>query len=143
VLVYLVRHGDAGDRSTWVGDDAQRPLDESGRRQAEALVGVLDKREIARIFSSPYLRCAQTVEPLAFARRLPVEHRPELAEGGSDDDVYALLRGAGGGSSVVLSTHGDVIEALLGRESEKGSTWVLEGRAGKLAPLEYLPPPGQ
>jgi broad specificity phosphatase PhoE len=140
VLVFLVRHGDAGDRRTWVGDDAQRPLDETGRHQAEGLDGVLGEREITRIFSSPYVRCAQTVEPLAVARRLPVEHRLELAEGASPEDVQALLRDAGSGP-VVLCTHGDVIEALLGRESEKGSTWALEGRDGRLTPVEYFPPP--
>jgi phosphohistidine phosphatase SixA len=139
VLVFLVRHGDAGDRRTWVGDDAQRPLDESGRRQAEGLVDLLAEREIARIFSSPYVRCAQTVEPLAVARRLPVEHRTELAEGATVDDLHALLRDAGEGAAV-LCTHGDVIEALLGRESEKGSIWALEGRDARLAPVEYFPP---
>jgi phosphohistidine phosphatase SixA len=142
MLLFLVRHGDAGERGTWVGDDSQRPLDEAGRRQAEGLIGALDGRELDRIFSSPYLRCTQTVEPLALARRLPIEHRPELAEGARKDGVYALLKGAGKREAAVLCTHGDVIESVLGRESEKGSTWMLEHRAGKLVPVEYLPPPG-
>jgi phosphohistidine phosphatase SixA len=139
VLVLLVRHADAGDRSAWVGDDSKRPLDETGRGQAEVLVHVLEDRDVSRIFSSPYLRCTQTVEPLAVARRLPVEHRAELAEGASKDDVLALLDVAGKTGSVVLCTHGDVIEAVLGRESEKGSTWALEHRGGELSSVEYLP----
>jgi 8-oxo-(d)GTP phosphatase len=140
--IFLVRHGDAGSRKTWLGDDVQRPLEEAGERQAEALVGILEGREVTRVFSSPYLRCTQSVEPLALSRRLPVEHRPELAEGASKDDVEALLRDVGKAEGVVLSTHGDIIESLLGEESEKGSTWVLERRGEELVPLEYLPPPG-
>jgi broad specificity phosphatase PhoE len=139
VSILLVRHGDAGDRGAWVGDDSKRPLDEAGRRQAEALVGRLEGRPVSRIFSSPYRRCVQTVEPLAVALRLPVEHRDELAEGAAEADVLRLLRETGKRDSVVLCTHGDVVEALLGRESEKGSTWVLERRGGKLTPTELLP----
>jgi phosphohistidine phosphatase SixA len=139
-VVYLVRHADAGNRSSWVGDDSKRPLDETGRRQAERLVGQLEPQEISRVFSSPYLRCTQTVEPLALARRLPIEHRQELAEGASRDDVLALLRDVGKGTSVVLCTHGDVVEAVLGHESEKGSTWLLEYRGSDVTPVEYLPP---
>jgi broad specificity phosphatase PhoE len=117
-----------------------RPLDETGRSQAERLVGLLDGRDVSRILSSPYLRCTQTVEPLALARRLPIEHREELAEGASREDVLALLRAAGKGDSVVLCTHGDVVELLLGHESDKGSTWLLERRRDELEPVEYLPP---
>jgi broad specificity phosphatase PhoE len=139
--IFLVRHAYAGHSAAWVGDDAKRPLDETGRRQAEALVGQLEGRDVSRIFSSPALRCAQTVEPLALARRLPIEHREELAEGASREDVLALLRKAGKGDAVLLCTHGDVVEAVLGHESEKGSTWVLERRGDELEPVEYLAPP--
>lgn len=104
-------------------------------------MGLLEGRDVSRIFSSPYLRCRQTVEPLALARRLPIEHRPELAEGASKEDVLALLRDAAKGGSVVLCTHGDVVESVLGHESEKGSTWVLERRGDELSSVEYLPAP--
>ena len=138
--VLLVRHADAGHRQTWSGDDAKRPLDDRGRRQAEALVARLEGREVSRILSSPYLRCTQTVEPLALARRLPVEHRQELAEGTPRADVLALVGELRKDESAVLSTHGDVVELLLGRGSEKGSTWVLEVDGVKLNPAEYLAP---
>jgi 8-oxo-(d)GTP phosphatase len=139
-VIFLVRHADAGDRRAWVGDDTKRPLDEAGRRQAEALVGQLEGRKVSRIFSSPYSRCTQTVEPLARARRLPIEHRQELAEGGSREEVLALLGDAAKNDSVVLCTHGDIVEAVLGHESEKGSTWLLERKGDALEPVEYLAP---
>ena len=139
--VLLVRHGDAGHSRDWRGDDTLRPLDDRGRRQAEALEELAEGRAVSRILSSPAHRCTQTVEPLALARRLPVEHRQELAEGASGDDVRALVKELVDEETAVLCTHGDVVELLLGRQSEKGSTWVLEPDGGRLAPAEYLPPP--
>ena len=139
MTAFLVRHGDAGDRGAWIGDDAKRPLDERGCRQAEALVGQLEGRDLSRILSSPYLRCTQTVEPLALARRLPVEHRQELAEGAAREDVLSLVVELSD-DPAVLCTHGDVVELVIGQESEKGSTWVLQLEGDELAQVEYLPP---
>ena len=34
--ILLVRHGKAGSRSQWDGDDDERPLSSSGREQADA-----------------------------------------------------------------------------------------------------------
>ena len=39
--VLIVRHGTAGSKSRFSGDDKMRPLDKKGRAQAEALVGQL------------------------------------------------------------------------------------------------------
>ncbi|MGH2977341.1 MAG: SixA phosphatase family protein [Gaiellaceae bacterium] len=77
----LVRHASAGDRRDWAGDDRLRPLDARGRRQSAALVELLRPLEPRRIVSSPYVRCVQTVEPLAAALGRPVEQDDRLAEG--------------------------------------------------------------
>ena len=81
MAVLLVRHAEAGDRHHWDGPDEQRPLSQEGRAQAEALPETLAEFGVARVLSSPYLRCTQTVEPLAAALRLPVEPSDDLAEG--------------------------------------------------------------
>ena len=65
----LVRHGSAGDRGAWEGDDRQRPLDKRGRRDAKDLVERLAPFKIEAILTSPYRRCLETVGPLARARR--------------------------------------------------------------------------
>jgi phosphohistidine phosphatase SixA len=135
----LVRHASAGKRSEWTGDDRERPLDERGRRQAEGLVELLLPRSPTRVFSSPYVRCRQTVEPLAAALGLEVESRPELAEGGTTAEVVGLVTRRSE-DVPVLCTHGDVVEALVGEESEKGSAWVLVREGEALGRLEYLPP---
>ena len=135
----LNRHAKAGHRSQWDGDDRLRPLDEKGRRQAEALPQQLARFEIGRIASSPYRRCVETVEPLSDQRGVPIEERHELEEGASAEETLALLRELG--DDVVLCTHGDILEALLGEEGKKGSTRVVELRDGKPVVLEDLPPP--
>jgi phosphohistidine phosphatase SixA len=138
--VLLVRHGRAGKREQWQGDDRLRPLDKRGRKQAEGLVRQLADYPVERIVSSCYLRCTQTVEPLASARGVIVEPRDELAEGSTREDVVRLL-GELDGDGVVLCTHGDVVEELVGLELPKGSTQVFDADGGRLVSREYLPPP--
>jgi phosphohistidine phosphatase SixA len=93
----------------WVDDDWHRPLDEKGRRQAEKLAEVLGTDDVRRVVSSPYIRCVQTVEPLAAALGLEVELDDRLAEGGGSS-ARELLEEPG----VVACSHGDVIFELLG-----------------------------
>ena len=137
MIVYLVRHARAGKRSEWKGDDRLRPLDERGVRQAQGLVDRLAGRELRRILSSPYLRCVQTVEALAKAREITLEHDDALAEGAGSEDALKLLRRTGG--DVVACVHVDLVEELLGRKLKKGATAVLDVDAG-VDVLEELRP---
>lgn len=141
--LYLVRHAKAGSRERWQGDDRLRPLSKSGRRQAEALVELFDGRKVERVVSSPYLRCVETVQPLAADRLLPIEEADALAEGAPLDEVLAFVAELDG-VSAVLCSHGDVIPALVEHLVQrgmlidgepnwrKGSTWVIERRADDL-----------
>jgi 8-oxo-dGTP diphosphatase len=137
VIVLLIRHGRAGKRSEWEGDDRLRPLDAKGRRQAEGLVQMLADYPVDRVLSSPYLRCTETVRPLAEARGLELEEVDELAEGSTRDGVLGLL-GSIEAESVVLCTHGDVVDELVGEELPKGSAEVLELGDGRLGRRRYL-----
>ena len=149
---YVVRHAKAGDRAEWTGDDRLRPLTRSGQRQAEALADLLKNEPIDKILSSGYVRCLQTVEPVAARRKLPVEPVKELEEGAGGDSVLRLMQKFRG-RNVVLCTHGDVVEELLERliaqglvqraraNMQKGSTWVLEEKDGKVSGAKYLPAP--
>ncbi|MTV26553.1 histidine phosphatase family protein [Nitriliruptoraceae bacterium ZYF776] len=138
VTVLLLRHAHAGDRDTWDGRDHLRPLSSLGLKQALAVVDQLAGHPIDRVVTSPYVRCVQSVEPLAAAIGVPVESDDDLAEGAAPDVTRRLLRKPGG-RTVLLCSHGDVIGAavtdlehrgLLGDLDPrwpKGSTWVLEG----------------
>jgi 8-oxo-dGTP diphosphatase len=149
---YVVRHAKAGDREAWQGDDRLRPLTKSGRHQAEALAELLKNEPIDRILSSPYVRCLQTVEPLAARRKLPIEPRKDLEEGAGGESVIRIVAEAKG-QNVILCTHGDVVEELLERlieqgvvararaSNEKGGTWILYDENGRVTSARYLPAP--
>lgn len=138
----ILRHGAAGDRLKWEGVDRDRPLTAKGRRQAAALVETLRHQDVVRIFSSPYVRCSETVEPLATALGLEIEIRDELAEGadGAAELMTKAVRGTAG--AVVLCTHGDIIWDLIGSgEARKASTWVLAYSKKGFRVAAHLPPP--
>jgi 8-oxo-dGTP diphosphatase len=149
---YFIRHAKAGSRSHWEQDDRIRPLSKSGIKQAAALVSVLAPYPISAVFSSPYLRCVQTVEPLAQARRLAIRETASLAEGAGLTGALRFVEDAKLGDCV-LCTHGDVVQELVDelirrrivRASygglDKGSTWVVEVEKGSPVSARYIPPP--
>ena len=124
-MAYLIRHGSAGDRDTWIGDDRARPLDDRGRRQADALVELLADRPLTGVLTSPYLRCVQTVEPLARARALPLQYVHELGDDAEPEQALSLLRRLGDGAAALCS-HGDLIRELLGDKLGKGAVAVVD-----------------
>jgi probable phosphomutase (TIGR03848 family) len=78
----LLRHGRSAANATGVlaGRTPGVELDDTGRAQADKLVGRLAGVPIAEIVCSPMLRCEQTVAPLAADRGLVPNSEPELAE---------------------------------------------------------------
>jgi len=78
----VVRHGSAGDRASWPGPDRERPLDDVGHAQAQALAPVLHAYRVGRVLSADVLRCMETVGPYATSRRLAVESEPLVSESG-------------------------------------------------------------
>lgn len=149
--VFLVRHAKASSRYRWEGDDRLRPLTKKGREQARQLMEALAPLEPERILSSPYIRCMQTMEPLAEKLGLPIEATEALAEGHTPSALH-LLRSLTDQSAVACS-HGDVIPEVLWALGDrdgidlpadmrwpKGSTWRLDGAGGRFTSAEYLPP---
>jgi phosphohistidine phosphatase SixA len=148
-MIALVRHADAGRRGG--DDDRARPLSSLGREQAANLVRQLGPHSLARVLSSPYLRCHQSVEPLAQARGLEVEDEEVLAEGHSGAEVLELMRGIGPAGGALCS-HGDVIGLVLeqlvdgglierrGMLFPKGSTWLLELEGDRVIRARYIAP---
>jgi 8-oxo-dGTP diphosphatase len=151
--LYLIRHAKAGHREQWGEPDHLRPLTKSGRRQADALVPLFSKQRFYRLLSSPYVRCVQTLEPLAQSRGLHVETADELAEGSSVGETVKLMLAVSAEGPAALSTHGDVMENVLDSlqsrgveiagplELRKGSTWIIDVSNGGFASARYVPPP--
>ncbi len=150
--IYLIRHGKAQRRLGWEHADAMRPLTPAGQDQAMGLVERFDGVPIARVLSSPALRCRQTAEPIAARFARPVEVEARLAEGASLSGALSLVRSLNG-DPAVLVCHGDLIPALVekfvpgalslegGAGCPKGSTWLLQDGANGRPRAAYLPPP--
>lgn len=139
-------------RSEWDQDDGLRPLSPRGRRQSQQLVDILTEHKPTRILSSPYLRCVDTMEPLAEALGVPVGRRDALAEGSTLAAVRLVRRLTA--DDAVLCSHGDVIPfvlAMLDAEyglgigpaprNAKASVWVLEARKGRFTRATYVKVP--
>ena len=121
------------------------------RQQSEKIAASLADHEITRIVSSPYVRCVQTVEPLASQLGIPVDVSDALSEGAPFAESAALLDKLSR-EHAVLCTHGDVLGDLLMHVAdqgvriddlrlEKGSIWVLECADGQVRSARYVPPP--
>jgi 8-oxo-dGTP diphosphatase len=106
---------------------------------------------VTHVLSSPYVRCRQSVEPLAERLRLPVDLSDALVVGAPLVETLALFDKFVY-ESAVLCTHGDVVGELLHHcerqgvhlehnRLEKGSTWVFETEAGAIVSARYEPPP--
>ena len=150
-MIYLVRHAKAGSRSDWVGDDRLRPLSNKGFRQSELLAERLAPVSTGPVVSSPYLRCVQTLEPLATRLGTTVQHDERLAENTGFEGALALLADLPDGA--VLCSHGDVIPDTMGALQRRGcafageadwrkaSVWVLTRTEGVVVQATAWPPP--
>ncbi len=149
---YVVRHAKAGSRSQWPEDDRLRPLNKKGIKQAEALIALLEPFPITAVYSSPFLRCVQTVGPLARAHKLPVKQTSQLAEGHGLAGAMQVM-GHPKLDHAVLSTHGDIVwelvEELVNQRVikpgtggfDKGSTWVVDVEDGAFTRARFISAP--
>lgn len=132
LTIDLVAHMDAGDRDKWHGDHNERPLTELGRQQALAMSEALASEPADALYSSPALRCRQTLEPLAERLGLKVAVLPELGEEnwrnpeGWQQDSHKMAFAAGRAfdgigklqtlhtdGRIVTCSHGHIIPALV------------------------------
>jgi 8-oxo-dGTP diphosphatase len=126
-------------------------LSKPGRRQADAIAGTLVDAGVVRLLSSPYVRCAQTLQPASQKLGLEIELTDALAEGAGLHDALRLVSG-NLDDNVALCSHGDVLGDLLhhyasqgielhGDRVEKASIWVLQVEDADVRTATYLPPP--
>lgn len=155
-MLYLVRHAKAGSRHDFKGNDRLRPLSSAGKRQAHALAQrltpILTIAGGTTFVSSPFLRCIQTLRPLAKKVDATVETDERLSEGHRFAEVLTLMDALPDYS--VLCSHGDVIPETIGALERRGceflstpdwrkaSVWVLERDAnGEIIRADCWPPP--
>jgi 8-oxo-(d)GTP phosphatase len=131
----IVRHGSAGERSSFTGDDAARPLDELGQRQALALVPVFEAFGIERIVSADVARCTETVAPFGAEHGFTTQIEKIFSEDGylaapelSAERLISMFSWP----PTVISSQGKVIPALVKRVcAELNARAVWDGTVAK------------
>lgn len=152
--VLVVRHGRAGSKARYKGDDTKRPLDKKGRAQAEALVAQLLAFGATDVYAADRVRCHQTVEPLAAELGVRIRDESSLTE-----EAYTkspkrarnrLLQIAARSGTPVICSQGKVIPDLIAwwcerdgvrpdkARNHKGSTWVLSLVGDKVIAADHI-----
>jgi 8-oxo-dGTP diphosphatase len=136
-VIELVPHCSSMRRAEWAGANDERPLSEKGLREAEVLAAVA-AAGVRGVYTSPALRCRQSVGPLAAAAGVPVSVDARLREGFDEPadwvgGVFAPIGQALGGAwtaargiavldevvarhqggRAVVCSHGDLIPVVL------------------------------
>ena len=150
--LYFLRHGIAGERSEWQGDDAARPLTAEGIDKMKRTAATLAQLDLGLnvIIASPLVRARQTAEIVARKLDCPFVEDQRLEPGFNDDQLQKVLLDHPDAESVMLIGHepdfSDTISALIGGGRivcKKGSVALIElpnahSRRGELVWL--LPP---
>jgi 8-oxo-dGTP diphosphatase len=155
--VLIVRHGTAGSKSRYKGDDRKRPLDKHGRAQAESLIGLLLAFGGDKLYAADRVRCHQTLEPLAEELGAVIDDEPALSEEAYSQSRKAarnrILEIAAAGGTPVICTQGKVIPDLIAwwcerdgvrpdkSRNRKGSTWVMSSAGGRLVSADHIGSP--
>jgi broad specificity phosphatase PhoE len=152
-MISVIRHAEAGDRDRWTAPDDVRPLTRGGRHQAQRIAELFAEEPFVQVMSSPFLRCLQTVSPLASAHGLSVDLRDDLAEGQPTGYLEKAILEAEREGPTAICVHGDALRALLddlidrglaqrvSRATKKGVTWVLEVHDGAIVSARHVPAP--
>jgi 8-oxo-dGTP diphosphatase len=155
--VLIVRHGLAGRKSRYKGDDRERPLDKRGRAQAESLVGLLLAFGANEAHAASRKRCQQTLEPFADEIGVKIQDEPALTEEAYADAHQAgrrrVLEIAKSDGTPVICTQGKVIPDLIAwwcerdgvrpdkSRNRKGSAWVMSLAGDKLVAADHIDSP--
>ncbi len=108
----LVRHAEKADDGT-----RNPPLNDDGKKRALSLASLLENQEITALYSTPYKRTRETLQPLAEKKGLEtLEYEPRAGE-----DWLARLYNDHANGTVVIVGHSNTIPSiankLLGEET--------------------------
>jgi broad specificity phosphatase PhoE len=138
VILDVLPHCSSTARAEWQGLDDERPLSDKGMQEAAVLATAI--QGVQAIYTSPVLRCRQSVMPLAAAAGVPITSDERLREANGftepaawTEGIFAPIGQALGGAWVagrglaaldeiiarhpgghaVLCSHGDLIPVVL------------------------------
>lgn len=124
MILYLIRHGIAEDRSI-TGNDADRELTQNGTLRTAMVAKGLGKLdlEIDRIISSPYVRARQTAEIISriIGYKEDIQFDQRLVPHARFQEVSDLIRENDDAASLLLTGHepciGEVVSGICAQGS--------------------------
>lgn len=140
----ILRHAIATPRTEYQGEDGKRPLLPDGKKQAKELVSLLSAYGPKRVFTSPWLRCRDTISPYAKFHKYKIIERGELSEMGNAKGPARTAKVAkklfADARSSVLCTHRPTLptitEVLASYAEPALAKLILEARA--LKPSDFI-----
>ena len=150
----ILRHTKALERGDWDEVDSERTLDEVGFDQAQLLIKHLEPFAIEEVYTSDYVRCVQTVTPLAHSRGLTISQVPSLNEETFEEDPLRSVSFANAlkqdEKNILICSHNPVIPTMLRGilntklknkdliKLEPGDAWIVHRVQGEIVGLDYL-----
>ena len=150
----ILRHTKALERGDWDEVDSERTLDEVGFDQAQLLIKHLEPFAIEEVYTSDYVRCVQTVTPLAHSRGLNISQVPSLNEETFEEDPLRSVSFANAlkqdEKNILICSHNPVIPTMLRGilntklknkdliKLEPGDAWIVHRVQGEIVGLDYL-----
>jgi phosphohistidine phosphatase len=139
--LYFLRHGQAGNRQDWHGDDSERPLTAEGMKRLKREAAAIWKLGLSLdvIISSPLVRAFQTAEIVAKAAdstaRVITDDR--LAPGFGPKELTAILADHSGARGLLLVGHEPDFSETIGQVTGGGRITM---KKGSLAYVEVEDP---
>jgi phosphohistidine phosphatase len=118
--LFFLRHGLAGNRSEWQGDDAKRPLTDEGKAKMKRTAATLATLDLGLdvIITSPLARARQTAEIVARELNCTLVEDKRLAPGFNTEQLSKILLDHPNANKVMLVGHepdfSETISALIG-----------------------------
>ena len=150
----ILRHTKALERGDWDEVDSERTLDEVGFDQAQLLIKHLEPFAIEEVYTSDYVRCVQTVTPLAHSRGLTISQVPSLNEETFEEDPLRSVSFANAlkqdEKNILIWSQNPVIPTMLRGilntklknkdliKLEPGDAWIVHRVQGEIVGLDYL-----
>ncbi len=145
--VYLLRHGDAGDKREWTGDDGERPLSEIGEQRSRVCSEYFAKTGItpSRILTSPLARSRQTADILAatMGREKLVSEDARLGPGFDIKDFREILAENVLEESLLLVGHDPSFSRVIAATIGGGSIVLKKGGLVRLDVQDIRKPRGE
>jgi phosphohistidine phosphatase len=115
--LFILRHGEAGNRMTVMERDSERPLTPEGRTEMQKIARSLKAigLQTDQIYTSPLRRARETAEIAAKILEIPtLEEWDELKPDGSKTGLYRKLARLGQNSRPILVGHEPYLSSMIG-----------------------------